>query len=97
MKRVSLVSAWNPLSFRDRLSLVFPDWLVSLLGPYPDEVPPWLYALLFVAKVAVMAPLFWLVIDLVLPKTLGDEFAKSMIVSGLAAMTLAYFSKDESS
>ena len=51
--------------------------------------------MLFVLKVAVVAPLLWAVLEFFVSGKLLDELAKSMVFTGIAAMVVAYFSKED--
>lgn len=75
----------DPLSHRDRVALLFPEWVVKLLGPYADEVG-WG---IFLGK--------WLVIGFLLERLLGGlvspemkrQIGETLVLGGLFLMAWA--------
>lgn len=80
---------------RDKLACQLGCKLANLLGPYPDEVGWLLAAAIYVAKLLLLGTVFWNLVDLVLPKSLGDDLAVQFLVCGFLMVVLGWLLPEE--
>jgi hypothetical protein len=85
----------SQLSMREQVADRFGEDVAFFLGPFPDEVGWARSAVLFCTKFFLCAASFWALVDLILPKTLGDALAGNLVLLGIAVIVVSWLSRDE--